>query len=168
MTKASFFIVKRLVERSDLRVGVIRDILAGAAPRKTGPIWVVNREDDKWKAIENKRIFAMSSSCDKKEYFPPTKEVEDTFTTQLFQLAEIHGQLQEDELKLQTSRFEIFVKKPRQSSISFIDFRNSDGFDSFLNDLPASSKKKRSPATEEFDDAYSANELHLKKIRYDY
>ena len=159
------------MDRSDLRVGTIRDTLASGAPRKTGPIWTVNRDDSQWRAIEDKRIFAMSSSCDKKEYFPPTKMVDDAFTTQLFQLAEIHNQLNEEDNKMHLSRFEMFVKQLKTPSIAYVDFRQSDAFDSFLSNEPSTSKRQKmqTPTKDEFDDAYSESELQsLKMSRYDY
>ena len=65
----------------------------------------------------------------------------------------------------------MFVKQLKTPSIAYVDFRQSDAFDSFLSNEPSTSKRQKmqTPTKDEFDDAYSESELQsLKMSRYDY
>ena len=134
-----------------------------------GATWSVNRDSAQWKAIAEQRIYAMSSACDKKEFNPPTRSMPDTLVSQLIHLAETHDQIAEDFTTSAVSKFERFVKSLKPKMVSFEEFRHSDCFDQFNDDVhnsPKMTQKQSTPVLDEFQDDYTEDELKIKKPRY--
>ena len=161
-----FFTVKKLTERSDLQIGKIKELLMGATSRRIGPSWVTNREQDQWDAIATERIFAMSSSCDKKEFNPPTKGLTESLATSLIHLAEIHHQIPEENVQATVSRFEFFIKNIKSHYPSFDEFRNSGLFRDFMDDPIDEEQLNSTPLEDEIGDDYTEDELTAKRSRY--
>ena len=150
-------------------MGAVRDILANAAPRRMGTVWLMNRESEQWKELANKRLFALSSACDKREFNPPIRRVTDSFVSALFHLAEKHDQIAEDHNKEAQNRFESFVNNSTHRNPSFIDFRNSKSFNVFDDNYNAAKRPSSTPTHEFLDEEYDDYELEphaSKRYRY--
>ena len=154
-----------------MKVGRIKNILMTATPRKAGPIWTANRESKEWEKIENERIYAMSSTCDKKEYMPAIRCVTEAMPSMLIHLAETNGQLSEVEVTKQVKRLKDFVQNLVKRPPSFLEFRNSDSFDEFkgqLSRVKKDRKRQSTPTKDELDNDYTEEELQYKSSRYHY
>ena len=167
VVKILFFVsVKRLTEKTDLKIGMIKEILMVASPRHLGPSWVTNRENEQWTTIAGERIFAMSSSCDKKEFNPPTRGLNDAFPTALMHLAEIHHQLAEEQIQASVTRFESFIKSIKMDYPSYEEFRNSDLFGEFDDDQ-INEQYNSTPTVDEMSmNDFAPSELDPKRVRY--
>ena len=139
-------------------MAAVKDILAAAAPRRMGAVWLMNREQEQWRDIGEKRLFALSSACDKREYNPPIKRVTDTFVTALFHLAEKHDQIADESNKEAQNRFESFVNSSTNTNPSFLEFRNSKSYGLF-DDYAGSKRGHSTPILDEGDD-YEDYELN--------
>ena len=155
-----------MTEKTDLKIGAIKELLMTASPRQMGPSWVANRETEQWTAIDQERIFAMSSSCDKKEFNPPTKGLTVSFPTSLLHLAEIHHQVSDEVVQSSVNRFEKFIKGLKTEYPSFNEFRNSDAFADFEMDIGDDDVLDTTPTVDELTDGYTEEELNPKKPRY--
>ena len=139
-----------------------------ASPRQMGPSWVANRETDQWNKIADERIFAMSSSCDKAEFNPPTKGLTDALPTALMHLAELHNQLSEENVQAAVTRFESFIKNLKTSYPSFAEFRNSEAFGEFDDEQFDLDQLNSTPLNDEIGvGQYTQEELEsAKRARY--
>ena len=158
-------LVTRLLQKTDLKIGPIRDILMIAAPRQMGPSWTINRDNDQWKAIENERIYAMSSSCDKKEFNPPTKSISTSLATSLWHLAELHHQLSEENVQNVVNRFEHFIMSIKKEYPSFTEFRDSELFDDFNDESIDYEQNTSTQKKTTTDFEYTEEELAAKRPR---
>ena len=156
------------MEKTDLKVGVVRDTLAQLAPRRMGSIWSMNREPEQWAEIKDKQIFALSSACDKKEYNPPIRRVAESFAGSLFHLAETNDQLPEDTNKGAQIRFEKFVNSVTHVKPTFLDFRNSKSFEMFEEETTFENHQGQStPVNDELEyEDYELNETIAKRYKY--
>ena len=159
-----------MAEKTELKVGAVRDILNQIAPKRMGAIWLMNRESDQWTEIADKRIFALSSACDKKEYNPPIRRVAPTFIGSVFHLAEKYEQMPEESQKEAQIRFERFVNSTTKANPTFLDFRNSRSFEIFEEE--ADYKKGQGQSTPVHDENnldyadYELSEPLTKKYKY--
>ena len=164
-------LVKKLTDESDLEVLKVREALMKATQRCSNHIWTVNRELNQWEQLDSKKIFAMSSSCDKVEYHPPIKRVSSSVPMSLMHLAETNQQISDETNRRQVKTFEKFVKSITRNRISFDEFRNSETYENFLNSelMPSASgiQARSTPTVDEYDD-YTEEELGvpLKRNRY--
>ena len=145
-----------------MEVGKVRDALTGATQKRASHIWGANRDTTQWVLLEQKKLFAMSSSCDNKEYHPPIKRISTSIPLALIHLADTNNQLPESQIKAQIDRFENFVKSLEKRETSFDEFRNSETYQNFLreDELPGSSglQGRSTPTVDEYDD-YTEEEL---------
>ena len=153
-----------------MKVGAVRDILNQVAPKRMGAIWLMNRESEQWNDIADKRIFALSSACDKKEYNPPIRRVAPVFIGSIFHLAEKYEQMPEDSHREAQIRFERFVNSTVKINPTFIDFRNSRSFELFEDEVDG--KKDHDQSTPVHDEHlldyedYELTEPRTKKYKY--
>ena len=138
----------------------VREALMGATQRCASHIWTVHRELTQWAELDSKKLFAMSSSCDKVEYHPPAKRMSTSVPMTLMHLAESNQQVPENAIKRQVQIFEQFVKSLKRNTNSFEEFRNSETYENFLNDdMPTTSgiQARSTPTVDEYD--YTEEEL---------
>ena len=132
-----------------------------ATQRCANHIWTINRDATQWNDISDKKLYAMSSSCDKEEYHPPTKRVSSSVPMSLMHLAEANSQIPESVVKRQVNLFANFVKNIAKRTISYQKFRDSAAYENFLqnDDLPSASgiAAKSTPTVDEYE--YTDEEL---------
>ena len=162
----------RLANDTDLKVGEIRAILMEVGPSSMGPLWNLQRSEEQWASMADKRIYALAPNASV-EFIPPTKGVPEKFAAVLMQLAEKHQQLSNDHVTGLICQFEQFVAGLESLCpvVSFEEFRNSTIFDNYFKeniqaeqDIPPEQDEQ-----EEYDDSldmYDAAELSKKRIRY--
>ena len=129
----------------------------------------MNRESDQWKQLAEKKLFALSSVCDKREYNPPIRRVTDSSVSALFHLAEKHDQITEDHEKEAQNRFESFVNSSTHTNPSFMEFKNSKNFSLFDGNYNARKRPSSTPTHELLDVEYDDYELEphaSKRYRY--
>ena len=160
----------RLVNDTDLKVGEIRAIFMEAGPKSMGPIWNLQRTEEQWASMAEKRIYALAPNASV-EFIPPTKGVPDKFAAVLMQLAEKHQQLSNDHVTGLISQFEQFVAGLESLCpiISFEEFRKSTIFDNYFKETMPTEIPQEQEETEDYDDSldmYDAAELSKKRLRY--
>ena len=129
----------------------------------------MNREQSDWQDIAEKRVYALSSTSDKKEFNPPIRRVAPTMTTSLFHLAEAHEQVPDDPSKELQNRFERFVNQSAQSNPSFLDFRLSKSYELFSDEYSHGRQIASTPTQLDEEIEYEDFELQgpsAKRFKY--
>ena len=161
----------RLVNDTDLKVGEIRAIFMEASPNSMGPIWNLQRSEEQWNDIGEKRIYALAPNSSL-EFIPPTAGVPEKFGSILLSLAEKHHQLPNEEITGLIFQFEQFVAGLENLCpiVSFEEFQNSTIFENYFkeNIQPEPSMPPVND-NEDYDDSldmYDDAELSKKRLRY--
>ena len=165
------FLVFRLVNDTDLKVGDIRAIFMEAGPNSMGPIWNLQRSEEQWASMADKRIYALAPNASI-EFIPPTKGVPEKFAAVLMQLAEKHQQLPNDHVTGLICQFEQFVAGLERLCpvVSFEEFQNSTIFDNYFKEnTPTENVPQEQDDPEDYDDSldmYDDAELSKKRLRF--
>ena len=161
----------RLVNDTDLKVGEIRAILMEAGPNSMGPIWNLQRSEEQWNEIGEKRIYALAPNSSV-EFIPPTTGVPEKFAAILMSLAEKHQQLSNEDITGLIFQFEQFVAGLENLCpiVSFEEFQNSTIFENYFKEkLPNEYSMPQANDAEEYDDSldmYDDAELSKKRMKY--